>query len=62
MWSTIVTPIRVSIFYIDNILWMDIIGKIVDVFFVVDFILNFFTAFYDKDVLITNKRVSNEPV
>ena len=56
LWSTIITPIRVSIFYSETVIVLDIIGKFVDTFFVVDFIFNFFTAYYDKDNLITSKK------
>ena len=35
---------------------MDIAGKIIDFIFMIDFTFNFFTAFYDKERLITNKK------
>lgn len=44
-----------SIFYNESLLILDVVGKIIDGFFMVDFVFNFFTAYYDKDTLITSK-------
>lgn len=60
LYSTIWTPVRVSLFYSEVLTIQDFIGKLVDGFFILDFIFTFFTAYYDKDNLITSKKVSPE--
>lgn len=51
-------PARIAFTDEDNLTWM-VLGLAIDFFFLVDLILNFFTAYHDEEYnLVDNRRVS----
>ena len=54
----ITAPARIAYSDTDNRTWT-IIGFVVDTFFLIDLVLNFFTAYYDKEYnLVVVRKVS----
>ena len=53
----ITSPARIAYSDSDNTTWT-VIGLVVDAFFLADLLLNFFTAYYDKEYnLVINRKV-----
>jgi hypothetical protein len=57
LWSITVSPIRISILFEEDIIFLDLGDMIVDLLFVTDFILKFFTGYYQYGRLIKKKKV-----
>lgn len=59
LWSITVSPLRISIWFAEDFIFVDVGDMIVDLLFLADFFLKFFTGFYQYGRLIKKKRVAN---
>ena len=56
LFVSVTTPARIAFTEEDNLEWT-VIGLIVDVLFLVDLVLNFFSAYHDKELNLIDDRV-----
>lgn len=61
LWSITVSPLRISIWFEEDYIFVDVGDMIVDLFFLADFVLKFFTGFYQYGRLIKKKKVLFDP-
>lgn len=57
LWSITISPIRVSLLYEQDMVFLDIVDSLIDILFFTDFILKFMTGYYQYGRLIKSKRV-----
>jgi hypothetical protein len=55
LFTCVVTPYRIAFFDTDEIEWI-VVDSVVDFFFAIDIILNFFMAFYDNEYVLIDDR------